>query len=248
MLSTYYAAPRVVEGAPSIRITKGLSGARSASGAVVIIDVFRAFSVVPWLFERGARCVIPVSTEAQALELRDLYPDAILAGERDGRKIPGFDLGNSPTGAAGADVKDRIVIHRTGAGTQGLLAAKDCSPILAGSFLTAGATAQYLIDSGAGEITLVAMGWNGVEPSVEDLECAHYLEKLISGGAPGFDEIRARVRDDPTGRRFFDPALPWFTPADFDACMDLDRFAMAILAVPDQDVGMSLVKRPSPSR
>ena len=74
-------------------------GGAADDDAVVVIDVLRAFTVVPWLFARG--CSSGSSTVAahdQALRLRETrLPDALLAGEDGGRQYPDFDLGNSPT-------------------------------------------------------------------------------------------------------------------------------------------------------
>ena len=223
-----------------IDIHEGLTGARAATGAVVIIDVFRAFSLVPWAFERGAQYVIPVSKAEQAFDVRRRIPDVVLVGEHDGQKIDGFDYGNSPAEISRADLDGRIVVHRTGAGTQGLLAAANRDPVLAASFLNASATARYLLASGAEEISLVAMGWNGTDPAAEDQECALFLERLLQGDRPDFAPVRERIRNDPTGQRFFDPSLPWFTEEDFDFCMQLDRFAMAIVTGPHPETGLCL--------
>ena len=62
----------------------------------VVIDVLRATSVICTALNMGAKSIIPVLevTQAQALKLSD--PEMILAGERNGFKVTGFDLGNSP--------------------------------------------------------------------------------------------------------------------------------------------------------
>lgn len=226
---------------PEVSIVQGIAGARAARGAVVVIDVCRAFSVVPWALGRGARCVVPVATPAEALALRPLLPGCVLAGEVDGRPLAGFDHGNSPVEIAGAELDGRVLVHRTSAGVQGLLAVTRAEVILAASFLTAGATAAWLRRRAPARITLVAMGWNGVEPALEDTACADYLAAALAGAPPPFAPIREAIRRDPTGQRFFDPALPWFSAADFDACMALDRFDFAVRAERDPRFGLRLV-------
>ena len=69
---------------PRIRILSLLAGAREATGATVIIDVFRGLSLVPWALARGAMAVLPVRTEAEALALRDRYPGSLIAGGMGG--------------------------------------------------------------------------------------------------------------------------------------------------------------------
>jgi 2-phosphosulfolactate phosphatase len=228
--------------APRIHMLTFLEGARAAVGAAVVIDVFRAFSLVPWALMRGARCVVPVRTEAEALDFRRRFPDVLLAGEREGKPLAGFDFGNSPTAIRGADLSGRVLIHRTSAGTQGLLAAIEAGakPVLAGSFLTAGATVRYMNSLGVRDICLIAMGWNARDEALEDTLCADYLRARLSGEKPDFRAMRSRILDDPTGRRFFDPALPWFPEEDFDACIDLDLLDAAIIAVRDENYGIRL--------
>lgn len=243
-LSTY-SANRLPEIVPQkIRMLSFLEGARAATGAAVVIDVFRAFSLVPWAMLNGARTIVPVRTAAEALAWRERKPGVLLAGERDGKPLPGFDFGNSPSAIRDAALEDRILIHRTSAGTQGLLAAIEAgaSPVLTGSFLNASATVRHLRASGADSISLVAMGWNAEEAALEDTLCADYLRALLRGEAPDFQAMRQQIREDATGRRFFDPALPWFPEADFDACIDLDRFDSAVVAVRDDAWGVRLQK------
>lgn len=225
-----------------VRMLSYLQGAMVATGPTVIIDVFRAFSLVPWAIARGASRVVPVRTEEEARAWRERDPKVLLAGERDGKPLPGFDFGNSPSAVRSADLAGRVLVHRTSAGTQGLLAALEAgaSPVMAGSFLTAGATIRYLQSMQATEISLVAMGWNACDEALEDVLCADYLRAGLRGEWQDFGQIRSRILEDPTGRRFFDPGMPWFPGEDFDACIDLDRFDTAIVAVPDETWGIRL--------
>ena len=80
-----------------------VEGAKRARGLAVIIDVFRAFSLACYLFDRGVEKIIPVGKKEQAFALKESHPDFILIGERDNRKIPGFDFGNSPFQTSGFD-------------------------------------------------------------------------------------------------------------------------------------------------
>jgi 2-phosphosulfolactate phosphatase len=219
-----------------------LEGAEAATGACVVIDVFRAFSLVPWALMGGARMVVPVRTEAEALAWKRRDPTVLLAGERDGKPLPGFDFGNSPSEIRRADLAGRVLIHRTSAGTQGLLAALEAGafPVLAGSFLTAGATIRYLKSMELSELSIVAMGWNAREEALEDVLCAGFLKARLLGEHPDFGALRSEIREHPTGQRFFDPRLPWFPEEDFEHCMELDRYDSAIVATVDDTYGIRL--------
>ena len=74
-----------------------IDGARQAEGLAVIIDVFRAFSMECWLYALGAEEIRPVGSIEDTFAWRKKDPDCILVGERQGKKIEGCDLGNSPS-------------------------------------------------------------------------------------------------------------------------------------------------------
>jgi 2-phosphosulfolactate phosphatase len=64
----------------------------------VIIDVFRAFSVTYYVYANGIERIIPVAEVEQARQIKAWHPDYALIGERNGRRLPGFDYGNSLLG------------------------------------------------------------------------------------------------------------------------------------------------------
>ena len=73
-----------------------ITGASKANGAVVIIDVFRAFTTAALAISRGAKKIYMVSDIEDAKVLRDKVGADYCVGEVDGKKPAGFDLGNSP--------------------------------------------------------------------------------------------------------------------------------------------------------
>src|SRR5438876_12136476 len=119
------------------------SEAEEARGVVIVIDVIRAFSVAAYAFAGGAQALWLVRTVEEAFGLRERNPEALLIGEVGGRLIPGFDLNNSPALMITSDVRGRILVQRTGAGTQGALAVANATHILLSSLVNARATATY---------------------------------------------------------------------------------------------------------
>ena len=219
----------------TIRKLHLLQGARAAAGLVVVIDVFRAFTLAPCAFARGARHIRIVATPEEALALRDGDPGLVLAGERDGRPLPGFDFSNSPAEILRADLAGRTLVLRTSSGVQGLLAVDPRHEVITGSFINAGATLAYIRDREAAELSLVCMGWSGVERTAEDEACADYLAGALAGDPPDFALLRAALRRDPCGAKFFDPARPWFPPEDFEACLRLSHLDFVLRRVIDAE-------------
>ena len=212
-----------------IRILHLIGGARQAEGLTVVIDVFRAFSLECWLYAMGAQEICPVSGIDEALSWREKDPGCVLIGERHGRKLDGFDFGNSPSTVVPELIQGRRVIHTTSAGTQGVANAVHAEEILTGSFMNAGAIAAYIRKKNPEKVCLVCMGKEGLEPAEEDELCALYLKSLLTGKEmPDIDE-RLRALRTGGGRHFFDPDLrDVFPEEDFWMCIDRDRFDFVI--------------------
>lgn len=201
-----------------------VEGAREARGLTVIIDVFRAFTTDAFVMANGAETIHPVLTVEEAQELRRLHPDWLLMGEREGIKVEGFDHGNSPHEIRDVDFTGRTLIQTTGSGTRGIVNAAGADEIILGSFVMAGAIVDYIKEVDPDVVSLVAMGWNGNYPAIEDELCAEYLEGRLKGLHPNFSEMRGRIRADPQGAKFFDSNKEQFHEGDFHAAMDLNRF------------------------
>ncbi|MCW3978913.1 MAG: 2-phosphosulfolactate phosphatase [Candidatus Bathyarchaeota archaeon] len=201
-----------------------IEGAKRATGLAVVIDVFRAFTTAAYVMANGAERIIPVGSVEQAFGLRRLHPDWVLIGERRGIRVEGFDYGNSPYEVSLADFSGRTVVQSTGAGTQGVVNAAGAEAVVLGSFVMAGAVASYIESRQPEIVSLVAMGDVGVKPNAEDEGCADYIEGCLRGRPPDFEEIRGRIRDAPSGAKFFDPSQPQFREEDFRLALELDRF------------------------
>jgi 2-phosphosulfolactate phosphatase len=223
-------------------ILEFVEGAKMARGVAVIIDVFRAFSVACYAYDSGANGIIATGSVKNALQLKALYPNAILAGERDERKIEGFDFGNSPTEIIQADLRGKTFIHTTTAGTQGLINATEADFVVTGSFVNAGAVSEYIKLLNPPVVSLVAMGYRASVPAEEDLMCARYIIDLLSGTRSVTDEKISSLMNT-SGMRFFNPANAHFSPpSDFFLCTMRDRFNFVLKAEKRGDGNISLVK------
>jgi 2-phosphosulfolactate phosphatase len=214
--------------------TDFISGAAQAKGIVVIIDVFRAFSVACYCFQKGAERIYPVGEIADAFSLHKEITGSILVGERYGKKLDGFDFGNSPSEITTADLDSKIVIHTTHAGTQGLVNAVLAYELLTGAFVNAAATAAYIRRKSPQLVTLVRMGLNAEISSDEDNLCADYLESLLLGKDFDSRGVKSKLANSSFAERFFDPDKPWNPESDFDLCLDVDLFGFVIRAAVDE--------------
>ncbi len=230
----------------NVKILHLVEGARAARGLTVIIDVFRAFSVEAYLLSRGVERIIPIGDADTAYRLKRESPDYILAGERHGRILPGFDMGNSPSQFLSLDVKNKTVVHTTSAGTQGIAGAENAEEILGASLVNARATADYIRKSGADEVSLVCMGLDALAPTEEDTLCALYIKSILENTDTDIDILSEvdKLRYT-SGAKFFDPyQSDVFPKEDFAMCTDVDRFDFVLKLVKRDDTLPYIVKEP----
>lgn len=208
---------------PTITILHQREGASRARGIAVIIDVLRASSTVCYLAAAGAGRIWAVADEAAAKALSRAHGPVVLIGERHGRRLPGFDWGNSPSLLTGAALANRTVVLTTSNGTQGLAAAQSAEEILTGGFVNAGAVVAYIRDRAASQVSLVCMG-SGGRPALEDTLCALYLKAALAGKPLSFAPLRQAILRG-SGAAAFRQSDGKDTPfEDLALCLDLDRF------------------------
>jgi 2-phosphosulfolactate phosphatase len=225
-----------------VEILEFVEGARKAKGVAVIIDVFRAFSTACYAYDSGAVRLIATGEVEKAFELRKMYRHSVLTGERNEKKIEGFDFGNSPTEIIKADLQGTTVIQTTTAGTAGLVNARDADIVIAGSIVNTGAIIKYIKKIDPQHVSLVAMGFRATMPAAEDLLCAEMIRSGISGVQKDFQSAVSDLRHG-SGKRFFDPAnLDFSPPTDFFLCTMIDKFDFILKAEPRLDGNIDLVK------
>lgn len=208
----------------NINILHLLDGAKKATGIAVIIDVFRAFSMEAYMMAKGAKSIIPVGDCDVAYRIREERPDILIAGERHGKILSGFDIGNSPWELSKMDIEDKTIVHTTSAGTQGIANARGATVILCAGLVNAKATADYIRKSNAEDVSLVCMGLEAKEPTDEDTLCAEYIRSLLLGDVIDIKQRIERLKYT-SGAKFFDKEQNnVFPEMDFYMCTELDKF------------------------
>ncbi len=217
-------------------------GARKATGLAVIFDVFRAFTVACYAAEGGVSKIIATGSVEEAFILKRKYRNSVLAGERNERKIEGFDFGNSPTEILKADISGKIFIHTTTAGTSGLVNAINAEQVITGSLVNASSVAEYIKMIDPKVVSLVAMGYRASISAEEDLLCAEYIKALVTGETRNFSEEFADLQYS-SGKRFFIPEnIDFSPPTDFFLCIMHNRFPFILKALRRHDGNIELEK------
>lgn len=201
-----------------------LETCHTATGLVVVIDVIRAFTNAAFIFSKGAKEIHPVAKVKEALQFKAETANSLACGEVDGMPPEGFDFGNSPSQVLDMDLNGKIIVQRTGAGTQGVARSAKAETMLVASFVVADATIKYIQKLAPESITFVVTGQTFSQGGDEDLACAEYLEKLIKDERPDAMPFLQRVRDSGDAEVFYDPSKPEFPASDIDHCTSINKF------------------------
>ncbi|MEZ4772475.1 MAG: 2-phosphosulfolactate phosphatase [Bacteroidia bacterium] len=129
-----------------------------AEANVVVIDILRATTTMCVAFDHGAELMVPVEDIEECRAYKDL--GFLIAGERSGEQVEGFDFGNSPFSYPREVVEGRKIAITTTNGTRTIKAAQErgAKEILAGSFCNISALTRWLIRENR-HVCLICAGW-----------------------------------------------------------------------------------------
>ena len=164
-----------------IRYLPGLiDAAQDKHDLVIVIDILRATSTIPVMLSRNIKKIIPVIEIEEAFNLKKIINEnSILCGERDGRKIEGFDYGNSPLEFKNADIEGRTVIMSSTNGTPAtIIAAELAEHVIFGSFINFRKLIEFIKNSSFQNLLLLTSGTQG-EFSLEDSVFAGLIVKTL---------------------------------------------------------------------
>lgn len=126
------------------------------NAVVVVIDILRATSAITTAIFNGVSKMIPISTVEEANEYKK--NGFLVAAERNGEVLEGFDLGNSPFGYMNAKLKGKTIAITTTNGTQAIEVAKQAKKIIIGSFLNLDTVVKYLKKEKK-DVLFLCAGW-----------------------------------------------------------------------------------------
>ncbi len=143
---------------------------------VVVIDVLRATSAIVTAFYNGVEKMIPIASIDEATEYKK--KGFMVAAERNGEIVSGFDLGNSPFGYMNNKVKNKTIAITTTNGTQAIEAAKHADKVIIGSFLNLDSVIDY-IKNEKKDVLFLCAGWKNKFNLEDTLLAGAVAEPLI---------------------------------------------------------------------
>jgi len=232
-------------------MAEGAAPGRLTGSTALVIDVLRASTSIIRALEAGCAAIVPVAEPEDAHALARAAPtgSVLLAGERHGLRIEGFDLGNSPEEFADGRVRGKTIVLTTSNGTRALIVARDAETVGVAALVNASAAAAWAANAGR-DVVLLCAGEGG-ERSLEDWVCAGLLVERMQRLWPGVRATAAATLAAADGCRYaaepcrLAEASPWARRLaaigrgeDVDACLRIDtsRLVPVYLASVDKVV------------
>jgi 2-phosphosulfolactate phosphatase len=162
---------------------------RLAGGVAVVVDVLRACTTIVHALAAGCICVRPCLEvdEARAMAGEMRAGRVLLGGERNGKPLPGFDLGNSPREYNVKVCRGATLVLTTTNGTRALHRAVEAERVMIASFVNYSALCEQLRQD-MRPVHIVCSGTEG-EISLEDT--------LLAGALVDFlcETVEVRLND-----------------------------------------------------
>jgi 2-phosphosulfolactate phosphatase len=143
--------------------------AEGGPDAAVVIDVLRATTTIAWSLQNGAEAIQAFADLGELEAAAAAWPAdrCLRAGERGGKRVEGYDLGNSPLAVTPELVAGKRIFISTTNGTRSLQAVRPVPLLLTACLPNRTAVARRLVQAGAERVWIVGSGWEG-DYSLED--------------------------------------------------------------------------------
>lgn len=221
-------------------IPNELSEERLKERIAVVVDVLRASTTICAALGAGAREVIPADSIAGAIQLASILSreTTLLCGEREGKLIEGFDLGNSPFQYTPTMVKGKTLIFGSTNGSPTIVKTRQAHRALIAGFVNLGVVVHSLAQA-KGPVDILCAG-RLEQFAIEDAVCAGMIlvelqrktgkELELNDGAKAAVILAEKYRDsipDVVANSFHGRYLSQIgMEADLPFCADLNRLPL----------------------
>jgi len=158
---------------------------------VVVIDILRATSSIVYGIDNGAKAIIPVAQVEDCLNYSD--KGFLLAAERNGEVVEGYDFGNSPFSYTRDKVEGKTIVLTTTNGTKALHLARNAHQVVIGSFLNLQALCSWLATQDK-NVLLLCAGWKD-QFNLEDTLFAGAVAHELRSSFLAFDDASVAAED-----------------------------------------------------
>lgn len=158
---------------------------------VVVIDILRATSSIVYGIDNGAKAIIPVAQVEDCLNYGD--KGFLLAAERNGEVVEGYDFGNSPFSYTADKVAGKTIVLTTTNGTKALHLARKAHQVVIGSFLNLASLCEW-IKAQDRNVLLLCAGWKD-QFNLEDTLFAGAVVQQLRSSFELYDDASVAAED-----------------------------------------------------
>ncbi len=157
--------------------------------AAVVIDVLRATTTIAFALHNGAESVQVFDNLDDLRQTANKWPESsrLLLGERGGKRVEGFDLGNSPLTVGTEQVSGKRLFMSTTNGTRSLHRVRDVQSLYTMALANRQAVVEQLLKEGFEEVWIVGSGWEGTYSLEDSLAAGALIESLIQNSFNAVD-------------------------------------------------------------
>jgi len=158
---------------------------------VVVIDILRATSSIVYGIDNGAEAIIPVAQVEDCLNYGD--KGFLLAAERNGEVVEGYDFGNSPFSYTADKVAGKTIVLTTTNGTKALHLARKAHQVVIGSFLNLASLCEWIKVQDR-NVLLLCAGWKD-QFNLEDTLFAGAVVQQLRSSFELYDDASVAAED-----------------------------------------------------
>lgn len=141
----------------------------------VVVDILRATSCITTAIAHGVKSILPLQDVETCRNMKK--QGYCIAAEREGKKVEGFDLGNSPFCYMNPALQGQKIAFTTTNGTQVIQQTKQAQQVLIGSFLNLSSLCIYLTHQNK-DVIIACAGWKGQVNAEDTLFAGALTQKL----------------------------------------------------------------------
>ena len=156
----------------------------------IVVDVLRATTTIATALKAGAEAIQAYEDLAELDAAAAAWPAdlCLRSGERGGKMVDGYDLGNSPLDYSTEIVTGKRVFMSTTNGTRALSCVKSASSVVTAALVNVSAVVRYILEREYKRVWIVNSGWQGAY-ALEDSVCAGAIALALQAKSPAFKEM-----------------------------------------------------------
>lgn len=147
----------------------------------IVVDILRATTTIATALAAGAEFVQVFASLHDLDQVGNSYPPGycLRAAERGGKRVEGYDLGNSPLDYTPDRVKGKAILLSTTNGTRALQRVSHAPQVLTAAFVNLAVITELVQRQQPETVWIVGSGWEG-NFSLEDTACAGAVVDRLS--------------------------------------------------------------------